>query len=279
MSSRNSHRIKVTIGWDQHDTSIIGNLLNEGILNRIEKAVPNRANSALPSDIIKDVTSTKNDSGSIRHQHVYRFRYKCPYTNHRQVEMCHLFICAVKLLGFKDHMAGELNLTVDVDLQNNRLPWVFDNGDRGNEENLTLALRPGSVQHRVKFPKPIRVHNSNEGFYKLMNLTSGQADRFATEVVIVGHPRTALKLKRFFDQAARGGKLNNNQMIRQRWRTAAPDLIRVLWRHEDGPWQLAERDGPKMRGQFMENFITGIPLEGYPVPDLGLNYELYHPNK
>lgn len=280
---RGHDRIKVTINWEEPSDSIVGKLAQEAILTRISEALPNKNVAGLQSDIRKDVTLTTLESGAKRHKHVYRFKYKRPYLNTRQCDMWHIWSFCIQLKKLEGYLDGELGLKVEIDAQASRLPWVFDNGDRVRKpDELRLAVRPGSMVYKVEDVAPIRVARSCASFAKLLGLLP-DADRFGTDFMIVGEPRAAWKVYRYYQQLLRGGKLDPQHQESRVLRTALPDLVCVLYRNRqhDNKWRLVEPDGPKMHGQYQAHILTGDLPDNWVhgIPDFGLRYELLNVNQ
>ena len=281
MAKRDQDRIKVSIEWIQPQLeSIMGSLAQEAILTRIREALPHKSTMGLPTDIRKAVTEEVVPEG-IRHTHVYRFKYKRPYHNTRQCDLWNIFGFCIRMKALQDHMQGELNFKVDTDMQSNRMPWVFSNSDRAKTDGLLLGMRPGSVVYKVEDVPQVEVPYSHAAFSRILNLPADSA-RFGTDFMIIGEPRAALKVYRYYEQLKRGGKLNPNAQVSHKLKTAMPDLVCVLYRHNriHTQWTVVDSDGPKMYGQFMEHILTGVPTKhaGEGFPDLGLRYEVMEVN-
>lgn len=279
---RGHDRIKVSVVWSQPDKSTLSNLANEGILKRVSEALPKKNDLGLQTDIRKDITETVLPSGAIVHKHVYRFKYKRPYRYTRQVNLWTIFTFGIQLKKFEEELGGELNFTVDVDMQDDRLPWVFDNGDRGSNAPLKIAMRPGCRTYLVEGVTPVHVPRNCDSFGKLLGLPPSEK-RLATDFMIVGEPRTAWKLYKYYLQLKRDGKLDQGDLDNHRLSTAFPDLVRVFYRHNtlSPEWKLVDSDGPKMYGQFMDHIMTGTPLLGtkFKCPDFGLRYSILNVNQ
>lgn len=274
---RDHDRIKVTISWNQPDNTVLSKLANEAILKRISEALPSKTAAGLQSDIRKEVKLATTPTGLRKHTHVYRFKYKRPWRNTRQTDLWSIFSFGIQLKKLEQELAGELGFTTDVDMQVDRLPWVFDNGDLCGNSSLKLALRPGCCTYLVEGVEPTKVGRSSDSFNKLMGFKD-DPDRLATDFMIIGEPRTAWKLYKYYLQLKRGGKLIQQDLDHHRLSTAFPDLVRVLYRHStlNPEWTLVEPDGPKMYGQYMDHIMTGVPLQAtfYECPDFGLRYEI-----
>ena len=278
---RGHDRIKVTIEWTQPDESIVGKLAHEAILGRIATSLPSKQEMGLQSDIRKDITLTRLESGALRHKHVYRFKYKRPYRNTRQCDLWYIWRFAIKQKTFEEELAGELNFKVDVDAQADRLPWVFDNGDRSSSIPLKLAMRPGCQVYTVAGLNEVKVPRSSDSLIELLGFKPDE-DRYGTDFMIIGEPRAAWKLYKYYQQLQRGGKLNQADLDNHRLSTAFPDLVCVLYRHNriHRDWALVNSDGPKMYGQYQEHLLTGLPMTGarYNCPDFGMRYEIMDVN-
>lgn len=278
---RDHDRIKVTVNWHQPDDAMLSKLANEAIEKRISEALPNKATIGLQSDIRKEVKLVTTETGLRKHTHVYRFKYKRPYRHTRQTELWSIFSFGIQLKKLEYTMDGELGFTAVVDVQPNRLPWVFDNGNRGDNTPLKLALRPGHRTYLVEGLEPTKVGCSSDSFSKLMGF-GDKPERLATDFMIVGEPRAAWKLYKYYLQRKRGGKLIQQDLDHHRLSTAFPDLVRVFYRHSTltPEWTMVEPDGPKMYGQFMDHIMTGVPLPAtfYTCPDFGLRYEIWDVN-
>lgn len=278
---RGHDRIKVTINWSQPNDSLVSKLANEAIVKRISEALPNKHELGLQTDIRKDISQVLTEAGLRKYKHVYRFKYKRPYRNTRQTNLWSIFTFGIQLKKLEEELGGELDFTVDVDVQADRLPWVFDNGDRGGNVPLKLALRPGYCTYLVEGVDPVHVPRSCDSFSKLLGLPPDK-ERMATDFMIVGEPRTAWKLYKYYLQLKRGGKLIQQDLDHHRLSTAFPDLVRVFYRHNtlSPKWALVDTDGPKMYGQFMDHIMTGVPLPAtfYTCPDFGLRYEIREVN-
>lgn len=278
---RGHDRIKVSIVWTTPDKSTQSQLISEGILWRISENLRSQHALGLQTDIQKDVTETLLPSGAVVHKHVYRFKYKRSYRNTRQANLWMIFTFGIKLKMLTTELGGGFNFKADVDVQADRMPWVFDNSERGNDVPLKLALRPGYHVHLVERVGPIHVPRSCDSFGKLLGLPPSK-ERLATDFMIVGEPRAAWKLYKYYMQLTRGGKLSQQELDHHRLSTAFPDLVRVLYRHNtiSPEWTLVDSDGPKMYGKFMDHIMTGVPLSGAlnGCSDLGLRYTILDVN-
>lgn len=279
---RDHDRIKVTISWKMSDDSLMNMLASESIETRIREALPKLHETGLRDAPHRVSKLTRTEEGDYKHRHVYRFKYKRRYANTRQAELYRVWSFIIRMHNLSRLLQGDIDFKVEADVQANRLPWVFNNGDRGDNTPLQLGLRPGCVTYKVEGLEPTLVPRSSDSFSKLLGIQP-DPDRYATDFMIIGEPRAAWKLYKYYLQRKRGGNLNPEELLHNCLATALPDLVCVLYRCEGvtPEWTLVDCDGPRMNGEYLRQVMTGLPTENSRifVPDLGLRYEIMEVNK
>lgn len=271
MSERGSDRIKVEIEWTSIDTSVLCRLANNAIERLIDDAAPSAQDLHIETYIRMDATVEQTEEG-MKHKRVYRFRYKRASRNIRPPRLWHVFHFVMALRKMEEELAGSVPFKVTVDVQANRLPWVFHDATPGKKCPTMLAARPGAVQYELNGDKLTIVPGLHDDFAKLVSNGKDGSMCIAKHFMVIGEPTAALKAARYFQRMLYTGKLPTPD---QTMATAIPDLVCVLYRATTKrEWQLYDDGVPQMHGEYLRHVLTGNSPEDRELPDLGLRYEL-----
>lgn len=267
MSKRNSDRVKVVVNWtydpNDHTSYVLHNKLEEDLIGEYQ--------SMKCGYMVRPpkLTTIQNGGNVTTTFHLFHKR-KSPLT--RQHDWRTLLSFVIRVLHLGKTAPKELGVTVTVDMQKNRMPWVFHD-DMDFKSPTNLYLRPGYVKYDLELSEVTELPSLNDKFYALMDISVPV--RKAEFIRIYGEPVAAYKAYRFYKQLLRGATIDPAKQLNLETKIAIGDLVCVLYREtENQPWSLLDNGTHVLGSSRTWGVLMGDTiLKGYEHMNLGLDYQ------
>jgi len=267
MSSRESHRVKVVIGWTLPRDNELSVIADHSLVNDLKVLQKRIDNHYLAGSLAKTV---ERDGDSV--VHTFRIRHKGYTRNSRKTSWTQLllFVAYVKKLYLS--IPSAMKPVFDLDMEQNHMPWVFHTGFN-TDGRTNLFLRPEGTRSVVQLNRKIRISNPENVFANMMDKGDRKTYAMADQFMLFGRERAVEKYERTLLAIEQAGPNKNiiDPYTRASGQYGYPleDQLLVLYRDSAGQWVNIPGTGFEVTdGDFTRDALTGKDEYGF-----GLDYE------
>ncbi|ABY63244.1 hypothetical protein ST201phi2-1p420 [Pseudomonas phage 201phi2-1] len=267
MSSRDSHRVKVVIGWTLPKDNELSVIADHSLVNDLRVLQKRVDGHYMAGSVIKTV---QRDGDSV--VHTFRLRHK-GYSRHtRKTSWTQLLLFVAQVKKLSASIPATMNPVFDLDMEQNHMPWVFHTGFN-TDGRTNLFLRPEAIRSVVQLNRKIRISNPENVFANLMDHGDRKTYAMSDQFMLFGRERAVEKYERSLRAIEQAGPNKNiiDPYIRASGQYGYPleDQLLVLYRDSAGQWVNIPGTGFEVTdGEFTREALTSQRDTIF-----GLNYE------